>query len=190
VVHRSLRWSLLVAGVLALSVSIQPVSAVKNIVTSPPVGAWSFGDTPATPGAACADAGGFPGYVETYAIIVHPPEIHGTYAAEQYVGWKVTIQRKNVSGGSWTNYVGKPVQRNVATNSDPAGYWDWQDVVFTNEPFPGDRSYRAKVKLIWYALGSGPGNWNVEGWVTFVIEYYVHSTGVINTSPCVTHYMF
>ena len=106
-----------------------------------------------------------------YYINVRAPVIYAGFGGE-FVGWRVVLQRRLASGGSWKTFDRSPIQLGIAQTDTPARLHP--TTVPVRSKYRHD--VRARVRLVWYGYGSDgyPDRDDVIGRALHEVDWYRH----------------
>jgi hypothetical protein len=151
--RRFWRQGFVAVTVLATLAMAQPTMAFSKTGQTGRIGAYSVTDGVGLSGVTCAyDAG--PGSLQHLrAMWVTPPLAKAVPGmGSEKVGWSYTIQRK-IQREGWTNRVTSKILTKYATSSEyevlPGG--KTVKVILPNGPDGPTATYRAVIKMLWYA---------------------------------------
>jgi hypothetical protein len=184
----------LVFALSALGVAAAPVSAEtilkgchKNATSAlmGDCGYWEVYDASVgKKGAVCVYANNFP--YELNVITVRPPLMHGLYSNKTPVGWRFSVQRKTVSGTTWSTRYTSTYQMSTANEAIPAYVGHGFSRRAWNAPNdPSGYFYRIIIELIWKRNGT------TEGYVKLKYDWYkAQRSGATYTNPdyCLASY--
>ena len=161
--RRAIRASTILLSLgIAWLVTAAPAAADTERGHTGQVGVHRLRDVFGYPGARCYFEGPM-GAEQVVAMDVRSPVVFARDASSgvdiQRVGWRATIQR--LSGGTWSNYLTGPLERDYATDRHPAEFTKW------GVDLP-DGTYRVFIRMFWY----DPAGTTVVGTANHRVDFY------------------
>jgi hypothetical protein len=96
----------------------------------------------------------------------------------QRVGWRFIVQERLDESSDWTDIARSPLQRGVASDSQPADF-DPMGILVGTEP--GAR-YRVKVRMFWF--GPRDTKPHIQGVATHLVDWYRYPLADANPGFC------